>query len=348
MAPAMLWPSRRAAWKMAGEAREDAMQRRGLMGIMASATMAGLVGQARAQSWPARPVRVLIGYGPGGLGDVTTRLIAEKLAEKLGRAFVIENRPGAGGILASQMFLQSPADGYTLMMAATGNVAMTPGLFRSVPFDPVADFAPICLTCLFGFAVAVRADAPMSSIADLVAVSRRSPNTLNFATISAGSAQHVGTEFLKAMAGIQATTVPFRTTGEVISALQGGQAQVTVEAIASLLPHVESGALKLLAVTTPQRHPQLPNVPTAKEQGLTEYEVTSWNGLVARVGTPAPVIELVNAEMNEALRQPDLRQRFRNLGVEPGGGTPAEFGALIRTDVARWREAIRLARIEQQ
>ncbi len=304
--------------------------------------------QSGAQSWPARPVRVLIGYGPGGLGDVTTRQVTEKLAEKLGRPFVVENRPGAGGILASQMLMQAPADGYTLMMAATGNVAMTPGLFRSVPFDPIADFAPVCLTCLFGFAIAVRGDSPANNLADLIALSKRAPGALNFATISAGSAQHVGTELLKSVAGIEATTVPFRTTGEVIAALQGGQAQVTVEAIASLMPFFESGMLKPLAVTTPTRFSQLPNVPTAKEQGLGDYEVTSWNGLVARTGTPQPIIDLVNAEMNEALRLPDLRQRFRTFGVEPGGGTPADFGRLIATDVARWRHAIEVARIEKQ
>jgi tripartite-type tricarboxylate transporter receptor subunit TctC len=322
------------------------MKRRDVLG--AGLLLAAGARGAQAQAWPARPVRVLIGYGPGGLGDVTTRLVAEKLTEKLGRPFVIENRPGAGGILASQMLMQAPTDGYTLMMAATGNVAMTPGLFRTLPFDPVGDLAPICLTCLFGFAVAVRGDSPMNNLADLAAAARRAPGALNFATISAGSAQHVGTEFLKAKAGIEAATVPFRTTGEVISAIQGGQAQVTVEAIASLMPFFESGQMKPLAVTTPTRFARLPNVATALEQGVADYVVTSWNGLVAKTGTPQAVIDLVNTEMNEALRQPDLLQRFASLGVEPGGGPPSAFGELIRTDVARWREAIRLARIEQQ
>jgi tripartite-type tricarboxylate transporter receptor subunit TctC len=320
------------------------MRRRHLLG----AALVAAPGIAQAQSWPARPVRVLIGYGPGGVGDVTTRLVTERLAEKLGRPFVIENRPGAGGILASQMFMQAPADGYTLMMAATGNVAMTPGLFRSVPFDPVADFAPLCLTCIFGFAIGVRADSPLRSVGDLVAEARRSPGRLNIATISAGSAQHVGAELFRAKAGIEATTVPFRTTGEVISAVQGGQAQVALETISSLLPLFESGAMRPLAVTTPRRFFQLPNVPTVQEQRIPGYEVTSWNGLVARSGTPREVIEAVNAGMNEALAQPDLQQRFRTLGVEPGGGTPAAFAEIIRADVARWREAIALARIEPQ
>ena len=194
------------------------MQRRHI--LAAGASLAGIATGSRgalAQDYPARQVRVLIGYGPGGLGDVTTRLVAERLAEKLGRPFVIENRPGAGGIVASQLFMQAPTDGYTLMMAASGNVAMTPGLFRNLPFDPVADLAPICLTCSFGFALAVRGDSPMNSIADLRAAVQRTPNAINIATISPGSAQHVGTELFKAVARIPVTTVPFRTTGEVIA-----------------------------------------------------------------------------------------------------------------------------------
>jgi tripartite-type tricarboxylate transporter receptor subunit TctC len=225
---------------------------------------------------------------------------------------------------------------------------MTPGLFRNLPFDPVADLAPICLTCSFGFALAVRGDSPINNIADLRAAVQRTPNAINIATISPGSAQHVGTELFKAVARIPVTTVPFRTTGEVIAAVQGGQAQVTMEAISSLLPHFESGAMKPLAVTTPQRFSLLPNVPTAQEQGLADYEVTSWNGLVARTGTAPAVIALLNAGMNEALRQPELLQKLRSLAVEPGGGTPERFGTIIRNDVARWREAIALAGIQRQ
>ena len=326
------------------------MRRRRLLASGAALAMAGSV-TARAQDpqpWPARPVRVLIGYGPGGLGDVTTRIVAEKLAERLGRPFVIENRPGAGGILASQMLMQAPADGYTLMMAATGNVAMTPSLFRTVPFDVQTDFAPACLTCLFGFAIVVKGDSPIRDVAALVTLAKQRPGTLNFGCVSVGSAQYVGTELFKSLAGVDAVTVPFRTTGEVIAALQSGAVQVAIEASASLLEQFGSGLLRPLAVTTAARSSLLPEVPTAREVGLPEYELTSWNGLVARTGTPQPVLDQLNAEMNAVLRLPEVRTRFRSLGVEPGGGTPQEYGALIRRDLAKWRDAIAVARIERQ
>jgi tripartite-type tricarboxylate transporter receptor subunit TctC len=325
------------------------MRRRDVLMAGAGVALAGTVPRmAEAQAFPTRPVRVLIGYGPGGLGDVTTRLVTDKVGAKLGQPFIIENRPGAGGIVASQSFMQTQTDGYTLMMAASGNVAMTPGLFRSVPFDPVADFSPICLTCSFGFAFAVRADSPFRSLRDLVAAAKREPNAVNIATIFTGSAQHVGTELFKAMAGVQMTTVPYRTTGEVLAAVQGGQAPVIFEAVASLVPMFASGMLRPLAVTSPRRFSLLPDVPTVQEQGVADYEVTSWNGLVARKGTPEAVIGVLNAAMNDALRQPDVLEKMRSLAVEPGGGTPAHFAEIIRADVARWREAIAIAGIERQ
>ena len=359
--PSIAWPSRSRADRAAPVAlapvlrlvavqadREGpgTMHRRTLLGT--ATLLAAAPALAQAPAWPARPVRVLIGYGPGGLGDVTTRIVTEKLAEKLGRPFIIENRPGAGGILASQMLMQAPADGYTLMMAATGNVAMTPALFRSVPFDVVQDFAPACLTCLFGFAIVVRGDSPIRGVADLVALAKRQPGALNFGTVSVGSAQYVGTELFKSLAGVEAVTVPFRTTGEVIAALHSGNVEVAIEASASLLEQFASGQLRPLALTTPSRSPLLPGVPTAREVGLPEYELTSWNGLVARTGTPQPILDLLNAEMNAVLRLPEVVARFRGLGVEPGGGTPADFGELIRRDLAKWASAIAVARIERQ
>ena len=204
------------------------------------------------------------------------------MTAKLGQPLVIENRPGAGGIVASQAFMQAAPDGYTLMMAASGNVAMTPGLFRSLPFDPVADLAPICMTCSFGFALAVHADFALPHAGRPDRRGEAPANALNIATIFTGSAQHVGTELFKAMAKVEMTTITYRTTGEVLAAVQGGTAPVMFEAVASLVPLFASGTLRPLAVTSPARFSLLPDAPTVREQGVADYEVTSWNRASSR------------------------------------------------------------------
>ena len=304
--------------------------------------------QSSVEAYPNKPVKVMVGYGPGGTGDLTVRLVAQKLMEKTGQAFVIDNRPSAGGIIASQVVQQAAPDGYTLNFIAAGNFAMTPSLFKSLPFDPVKDFEMVSLIGTFGFALAVDSKSSMTDMRGLITQAKADPGKLFIGTISVGSAQFLAAEVFRSMAGIEATIVPYKTSADVIRALRAGDVQAIFETIAPVIPHAKSGTLRVLGVTEALRFPSLPNVPTIAESGLPNYEIVGWNGIAVPARTPREVIIKLNAEINAAVAQPDIRQKFLELGVIARGNTPEQMTALLKKDIAWWRDVIEKAKIVKQ
>lgn len=321
----------------------------GALGAGAAALAAPAIVRAQtAAAYPNKPVRIIIGYGAGGTGDVTMRLLAQKLTERTGQQFIVDNRPGAGGIVASQVVATSPPDGYTLLFVATGNFTMTPGLFKSLPFDPVKDFEMVGLSGNFGFALIVGDKSPIKDVRDFVARCKAAPGKLNVSTVAAGTAQYLAAEYLKSVAGIDFTTVPFKTSGDNVAAVRAGDVDLGFETLAPILSFLPSGQLKALAVTDPVRFPTLPNVPTVKESGVPGYAVYAWNGIGAPAKTPRNIIDKLNAEIKAAVASPDLQKRMLDLGIVPKSTTPEEMSALLKKDIALWTGVIEKAKIEKQ
>ncbi|WP_137181152.1 tripartite tricarboxylate transporter substrate binding protein [Roseomonas sp. AR75] len=301
---------------------------------------------ARAQTFN-RPIRIIVPFGTGGVADLTARAVAQNIQPILGQPVVVENRPGAGGIVAAQALMQAPADGHTLMVASNGT-AISASLFRNMPLDPPKDLAPIVIMGAFPIAIVVKPDSPIKDVADLVARMKAEPGKLNIGTITRGSTQNLSAELFKIRTGTQAETVVFPQTPQLVTALLRGDVDAAFEITGPIFGQIQSGAIRVLGVTSAERAANLPNVPTLQQQGVPDYDVSSWNALVARAGTPAEAITAINRAVNEALVKPELRNALTAVGVEPRGGTPAQMGALLAADTARWAEVIQKAGIAQQ
>jgi tripartite-type tricarboxylate transporter receptor subunit TctC len=310
-----------------------------------AASMLALPAIGRAQSWPSGPIRIIVGFGAGGLADLTVRLVGEQLGRRLGQQVVVDNRPGAGGGIAARAAASAEPDGQTLMILSTGN-AINKSLFRTLPYDPVTDFAPISALVSFDLLMLTGASSPLRSLADVREAARRGP--VNIATISPGSTQNLAGEWLRVAGGFEAAVVPYRTTPEVLTAAQRGDAQVAFESFAAARGALEGGQVRAIASTGERRSALLPDLPTLREQGLADYAVTGWNALFAPARTPAAVIATLHRHVAEILATPEIRQRFLSLGVEPLANTPAQMGALLRDDIALWARVIERAGIERQ
>jgi tripartite-type tricarboxylate transporter receptor subunit TctC len=332
-------------FSQAGEAAASTTRRTVLGAMLAGACVDAAWAQV-AETYPTKPVRIMVGYGPGGTGDLTVRLVAQKLGERMGQQFIVDNRPGAGGIVASQTAQQAPADGYTLNFIAAGNFAMTPSLFKSLPFDPVKDFDMVSLIGTFGFALAVDAGGP-GTTRDLIAQMKARPGTLSIGTISVGSAQYLAAETFKSMAQVNATIVPYKTTADVVRALRAGEVHCVFETISGVWPQANAGAVRILGVSEPQRFAGMPDVPTIG-QDLPGYVVVGWNGLAAPARTPRAIVRRLSAEINAVVALPEIQQKFLALGVVAKGNTPEEMTALLKKDIAWWAGVIQKANIEKQ
>ncbi|WP_249120408.1 Bug family tripartite tricarboxylate transporter substrate binding protein [Plastoroseomonas hellenica] len=302
---------------------------------------------ARAQAWPAKPIRVIVPNAAGGVADLTARAVGQALAERLGQPVVIDNRPGAGGVVAAQALTAAAPDGYTLMVATNAH-AIAPSLFRSLPYDPLRDLAPIVTLGAFAVALIVPSGSPLRTPADLLARMRREPGAVNIGTISVGSTQHLAAALFKAEAGVEAETVTFPATPALITALLRGDVDVAFEITGPIWGQIEAGELRPIAVTSAARAARLPEVPTLQEGALPGYDVSSWNALVAPGRTPEAMIERLNREADAVLATPALRERLLAAGVEARGGTPGALRALLASEVAKWRTVIERARIERQ
>jgi tripartite-type tricarboxylate transporter receptor subunit TctC len=299
------------------------------------------------QNYPTRPVRLIIPFGPGGIADITSRLVAERLGERLGQRIVIENQPGAGGVTAARSALSAAADGYTLALLTNGTAISVP-LFKNLPFDPLTDFTPVSSFAYFDFIFATNADARYRSLAEVIAAARERPGALNIGTINVGSSQNLSAELFRSTAGVSMTIVPYRTTPEVLVALLRNDVDLMIENFAALKSPLAEGKIRAVAASGSVRAPALPEVPTVKEAGVAGFEVNSWNGLFAPAKTPPEIVATLNAALREVLGSPDLKQRFLELGVEAKASSPEEIGARLRADIEKWSQVIARAGIQRQ
>lgn len=305
-------------------------------------------GPAMAQGkYPDKPVKVIVPFGAGGVADITARIVGEKLGNKLGQRFIIENVPAAGGIQAAQNVLREPADGYTIALFSNGT-AVSVGLFNKLAFDPVAQFAPVSSMGFFDFIFATSSNKPYKSMEDLLKFAKANPGKLNIGTVVIGSTQNLSAQLFKSEAGIDAAIVPFKTTPDLMLATMNGDIDVMVDSYASMRSNIDGGQLRALGSSGPKRSEAHPNIPTVAEGGVPGFDVVSWNAFFVRAETPKDVIATLNAAMREVLADPDTRKRALELGIETRGGSPEEIGKRLTDDIARWSSVIQKAGIEKR
>ncbi len=302
---------------------------------------------ASGQTWPTRPVKIVLPFGAGGVADVSSRIIADKLGERLGQRFLIENMPGAGGISAAKAVLAAPADGYTLGLVTNGT-AISAALFNELPFDPTVDFAMISTLGAFDLVFAVDATSPYRRLADFITAAKASPGKLNLGTVNVGSTQNLGAELFKSAAGVDVQIVPFRNSPDIVVGLLRSDIQMMVDFPPAVKGQVDDGKLRLLATSGPKRSPSMPDLVTVAEAGVSGYEVTSWNGLFAPRGTPLPIVALINATVKDVLAQADVKARLLELGIEARPSSPEELMTLFKADVKKWGDVIVAAGIEKK
>jgi tripartite-type tricarboxylate transporter receptor subunit TctC len=299
---------------------------------------------AQAQTYPAKPVKIVVGFAPGGGSDFIARVIAQQLTGRLGTQVLVENRPGAGSTLGSEFVVKSPADGYTLLLTPA-SYTVNPSVYK-LSFDPLNDITPIVQLSRGPYVVAVHPSVPAKTLQELVSLARREPGKLGYASSGNGSHVHVATEYFLYTADIKILHVPYKGTGPALNDTIGGNVQLIFGSVATALQHVKSGRLRPLAVTTPKRIAAAPDVPTVAESGYPGWEVTNWHGLVGPKGLHKDVVQRLNKEVNEALKSKDVEKVLSSDGLEPAGGTPEQLTAILKAEVARWGEVVKRAGIK--
>ena len=311
--------------------------------------VAALVSTAslQAQSFPSKPLRIIVPFGAGGVADLTARTVGQRLAESLGQAVVIENRPGAGGVAAGDAVAKAEPDGHTLLLMSNGS-AVSAGLFKSLPFDTVRDFTPVSTLGYFDIAILTPADSRFKTLAELLAYARANPGKLNLGSINIGSTQNLAAELFKSTAQVDMQVVPFNGTPAVITALRSGQIDAAVEILGPVLPQIQAKALRALAVTGDKRAAVLPEVPTARESGLPTFVASSWNALAVPAKTPRDVVARLNREITAALNAPEVKKKLADLNVDASASTPEQAAELLGSEIRRWGGVIQRAKIPQQ
>ncbi len=300
------------------------------------ATLLAFSTAAQAQQYPVKPVRIVVPFAPGGGSDFIARFIAQRLGAGLGQQAIVENKPGAGGMLGIEAGVKSPPDGYTLTLIAS-SYTVNPSIYK-FSFDPVSDITPIIQLSQGPLLVVVRPSLPVKSTQELIALAKAKPGQTNFASSGQGSVIHMATELFQSMAGIKMNHIPYKGTGPALTDTIGGQTDVFFSSTATAVPHVQSGKLRAIAVTSAKRIAALPNVPTVTESGLPGYEVTLWHGLIGPKGLPRPIVARLNAEATKALKLKETAAQLQNDGVAPAGGTPEQFLAQIKKEIGVWRK----------
>jgi tripartite-type tricarboxylate transporter receptor subunit TctC len=303
-------------------------------------------GVARAQDYPSQPVRFVVPFAPGGTTDVLARLVGEKLSASLGQQFVVDNQAGAGGNIGTAQVAKAKPDGYTLLMGTVGTHAINASIYPRLPYDPIKDFAPVTLVATVPNVLVVNPEVPANSVAELILLAKEKPGELNFASSGNGTSIHLSGELFKSMTGVDMVHVPYKGSGPAVVDLLGGQVQMMFDNLPSSAPQITAGKLRPLGVTSKERSPTLPDVPTIAEAGLPGYEALSWFGVLAPAGTPDAIVAKLQEEIAAALADPAMRERLAELGAVPVGDTPAEFADFISAETAKWAKVVQEAGIK--
>jgi tripartite-type tricarboxylate transporter receptor subunit TctC len=297
---------------------------------------------AFAQAWPARStIRIVVPYPPGGASDVTARLLAMKMTESLKQSVVVENKPGANGILALESVAKSPADGYTLLMANLGPNAINAGVYQKLPYDSVKDFTPITLTSVVPLVILVTNSLPVKTMPELISYAKANPTKLSFASAGNGAANHLAGEMIKSMAGIQMTHIPYKGDSPGMPDVISGTVSMMFPTIIAGMPNVKSGSMRPIAVTGAKRSSSLPDIPTVSESGIPGFEAVSWGGVMGPAGMPADIVKRLNAEIIRILKLPDISEKMNSLGADIVGSSPEEFDKYLRAEISKWGKVAR-------
>jgi tripartite-type tricarboxylate transporter receptor subunit TctC len=319
---------------------------RSFLAVLCLAMCGAASAQESADKYPSKPVRIIVTFPAGGPADFVARAVAQSLQEAWGQPVVIDNRPGAGGNIGMNIAAKAAPDGYTLVESSFGPMAISPFVYSSLPYDPIKDLTPIALAGTNPFFLAIRPTLPASTFPEFVALAKAKPDGLTMSSSGIATPSHLAGALLQSMAGIGFTHVPYKGAGESIPAVVNGQVDIAVETPLLIVPQVKAGKLKALLVSTAERSPLLPEVPTGKESGLPDFVASSWYGFHAPAGTPKPIIDKINAEMVKALKSPEMRERFASVGVAAVSTTPAEFTSFVEAEMAKWGKLIRAINVK--
>ena len=318
----------------------------GLAAVVFTAS-GGALAQGAAASFPSKSITIVIPATPGGAIDLTARVIGPKLTDAWGKPVVVENKAGATGIIGTEFIAKAAPDGQTLVLVASSH-AINPSMFKKLPYDTVKSFEPVVLTHVLPLMLVVHPSLPVKNVQELIAYAKANPGKLSFASSGPGGAPHMSGELFKSMAGLDMIHVPYKGSTAAHSDLLAGRVSMMFDTVSAISPHVKSGALRALAVTTAKRSAAMPDVPTMAEAGMKGYETSTWGGILAPAGTPKDVVAKLNAEINKALAAQDVRQRMLDAGIEPAGGTPQQFTAFIQSEMAKWAKVAKTAGIEPE
>jgi tripartite-type tricarboxylate transporter receptor subunit TctC len=318
-----------------------------ISGLVGAIVAAGVSAAALAQAYPTKPVRIVVGFAPGGVADIVARTVAPKLSERLGQQFIVDNKPSAGGIVAAELVAKSAPDGYTLLLISGGN-AVSSSLYKQLSYDPLNDFAMVSTLGFFDLVVVTDSASPATTLKDLLAQAHAKPSTINMGVIGIGSTQHLGSELLNSLANKDFTVVNYRATPAVLVAVKAQEVQVAVEFIAPVLEQVRAGALRALAVAAPKRSQIMPDVPTAAEAGLPGFEANSWNGIAAPAKTPQAILDRLSRETAAIVAMPDVKEALLKLGIESRSMSPDAMRTFFRAESDKWGRVIAASGIEKQ
>jgi tripartite-type tricarboxylate transporter receptor subunit TctC len=317
---------------------------RKLLALLLAAPLLGALLPVFAQSYPAKPVRIIVPFAPGGGSDLAGRLVAAKLSERMGGQFIVDNRPGAGSNLGAELAVKAPADGYTLLLISA-SYTVNPSVYK-LSFDPINDITPIIQISGGPYVVAIHPSVPANNLAEFVALVKKQPDKYSYGSSGTGSIMHVASEYFLDAAKIKVVHIPYKGTGPAVQDTLGGQVQLVFGAVPVTLPHVKAGRLRALAVTTDKRIAAAPDLPTVAESGYPGYEVTNWHGLVGPKGLPRDIVARLNKEIGEVVKGEDMKKNLAADGLEPAGGSPERFGEILRNEMARWAKVVQQAGIK--
>lgn len=297
----------------------------------------------RAQSYPSKPIRLIIPFPPGGSTDILGRSLAQKLSEAWGQQVLVDNRGGAGGTIGADLAAKAPADGYTLLMGHIGTLAVNVALYPKLSYDPIRDFAPVCMVALVPNVLVVHPALPVKNVSELIAYAKANPGKLNYSSGGNGSAAHLAVEYFKLQTKTEIVHVPYKGTGPSVTDLIAGQVSMTMTGAPAVMPHVQSGRIRALGVSSPQRIPALAQIPTVAESGVPGFDATQWYGVVAPVGTPKDIVARLNAEIRKIMQSKEMLERLNTEGAISAAGTPEQFDAYIKSEIARWGAVVKAA-----